>query len=53
MKKKTLISRLKEEAKLHELKGPELVLAAGGIPTMTNCGGTCDVHWEEDGPPPK
>lgn len=53
MKKKTLISRLKEEAKLRELKGPELHLAVGGVPTMTNCGGTCGVHWEEDGPIPK
>jgi hypothetical protein len=53
MKKKTLISRLKEDAKLLDLKGPELELAAGGIQTMTNCNGTCSVHMEEDGPPPK
>ena len=52
MKKKTLISKIKEETKLRELKGPELGLAVGGIKTMTNCNGTCGVHWEEDGPPP-
>jgi len=53
VKKRTLISRLKEEAKLRELQGPDLGMVAGGIQTMTNCNGTCPVHMEDDGPPPK
>lgn len=53
MKKKTLISRLKEDARLRDLKGPELELVAGGIQTMTNCNGTCPVHMADDGPPPR
>jgi len=53
MKKRTLISRLKEQAKLRELKGPELEMTVGGVQTMTNCNGTCAVHWEDDGPLPK
>jgi hypothetical protein len=52
MKKKSLISRIREETKLRELKRPELALAVGGRQTLTNCGGQCTPHWEEDAPPP-
>ncbi len=52
MKKKTLIAKLREDAKLREVKGQELELAVGGIPTMTNCDGTCQVHWIQGDTPP-
>ena len=36
MKKRTLVARLRDEArKRGELKGEDLVLAVGGIPTIT------------------
>jgi hypothetical protein len=36
VKKRTLVSRLRDEArKRGELKGNDLVLAVGGIPTIT------------------
>jgi len=52
MKKKTLISKLRDGAKLRDLKGPELELVAGGIPTITNCGGTCETHVVQGDTPP-
>lgn len=50
--KKTLISKLREEAKLRDLKGPELELVAGGIPTITDCGGTCTPKVVQGDTPP-
>lgn len=47
MKKKTLISKLREKNPLRELKRSELDVAVGGIPTITDCGGKCEVHIEE------